>query len=667
MIFILYKLFSLDNYQEYDVVLKNSNQDKLSRDRSSDNTKFDGQGQFTTTTLNVPRRDKTVINTSDQTVLLTTTRRPEYDYVRKSKVFILLVQDEIFSNPAQALRRRIFPRRASNSKMTSSSDPLKMIDIPIHIATVIDILESHRIEYTVGTTRNGLPTSLLIDSDINPSLLQYSVIIIDDFVKYTKMGRWIRDQLDRYCRKSRIGVVTYLTPSTGSIDADIWSQVVSEAKTSKSNIMSSTKQNQQPYSSTEDEHSLADQFPLSYGSIDHRSCKNRTAKISSCLYDYQLNEKSPILRILKQRPDFILPGPLAVNVDKRAWYSMSSNHITYEPLTWARLVQPAQEASRIKRKSAPIGSGRMNTQSVDYHNGLVHLGDPSVPVPSGNQSLFTSGQKETQSRKDQDNRRQLHDDIENELMLMMYDDIDAHSSPNKTGEDGGAMIHNELSDYDANESVGNRLDNVANISGQIEQREILSMYDRGLYDGIRRVIFGGTNEHWLDRILLLDSIEHLSGGKILSPLDRFVQIDIDDIFVGERGTKLTQSDVDALVRVQAMFAKRIHGGFKFNLGFSGKFYKRGLEAEQAGDESLVSAASNFTWFCHTWSHSKAHLRNDSEAIETELRKNLVFAQAHNLPIIGYPSDLGALNELDLSCRNSLPATYAVAPHHSGGK
>ena len=74
------------------------------------------------------------------------------------------------------------------------------------------------------------------------------------------------------------------------------------------------------------------------------------------------------------------------------------------------------------------------------------------------------------------------------------------------------------------------------------------------------------------------------------PLQRYIQIDIDDIFVGERGTRLRPVDVDALID----FQKRIQfliPDFKFNLGFSGKFYHRGFPEENEGDDYIISKSS----------------------------------------------------------------------------
>jgi heparan sulfate N-deacetylase/N-sulfotransferase NDST2 len=68
--------------------------------------------------------------------------------------------------------------------------------------------------------------------------------------------------------------------------------------------------------------------------------------------------------------------------------------------------------------------------------------------------------------------------------------------------------------------------------------------DRGLYDGVRRILFGNGFKFWLHRLLFMDSLSYLSHGLLSQPLDRYVLVDIDDIFVGQPGTRVTAADVD---------------------------------------------------------------------------------------------------------------------------
>lgn len=70
-----------------------------------------------------------------------------------------------------------------------------------------------------------------------------------------------------------------------------------------------------------------------------------------------------------------------------------------------------------------------------------------------------------------------------------------------------------------------------------------AIIDKGENDGIWRVFFGHNFSFWLHSLMLLDSISYLSHGKLSLGLDRNIQIDIDDIFVGAQGTRMKAEDV----------------------------------------------------------------------------------------------------------------------------
>lgn len=59
--------------------------------------------------------------------------------------------------------------------------------------------------------------------------------------------------------------------------------------------------------------------------------------------------------------------------------------------------------------------------------------------------------------------------------------------------------------------------------------------DHGHLDSIQRVIFGSGLRFWLHRLLFLDALSYLSHGQLSLSLERMLLVDIDDIFVGERG------------------------------------------------------------------------------------------------------------------------------------
>ncbi|GAB0094252.1 Bifunctional heparan sulfate N-deacetylase/N-sulfotransferase [Sergentomyia squamirostris] len=167
--------------------------------------------------------------------------------------------------------------------------------------------------------------------------------------------------------------------------------------------------------------------------------------------------------------------------------------------------------------------------------------------------------------------------------------------------------------------------------------------DHGKFDGIQRVLFGAGLRFWLHRLLFLDALSYLSHGQLSLSLDRMILVDIDDIFVGERGTRLKPDDVQALIASQ----KRIAGlvpGFKFNLGFSGKYFHHGNHDENLGDDMLLRNVDHFNWFSHMWNHQQPHLYDNLTNLIADMMLNKDFARDRGIPV-----DSG----------------YSVSPHHSG--
>lgn len=167
--------------------------------------------------------------------------------------------------------------------------------------------------------------------------------------------------------------------------------------------------------------------------------------------------------------------------------------------------------------------------------------------------------------------------------------------------------------------------------------------DHGLFDGIQRVLFGNGLKFWLHRLLFLDSLSFLSHGQLSLSLNRMILVDIDDIFVGEKGTRLQPDDVQALIATQQRI-ESIVPGFKFNLGFSGKYFHHGNREENLGDDMLLRNVKHFNWFSHMWNHQQPHLYDNLTTLISEMQLNKEFARAK-----GIPTNSG----------------YSVSPHHSG--
>ncbi|XP_023373960.1 bifunctional heparan sulfate N-deacetylase/N-sulfotransferase 4 isoform X2 [Otolemur garnettii] len=167
--------------------------------------------------------------------------------------------------------------------------------------------------------------------------------------------------------------------------------------------------------------------------------------------------------------------------------------------------------------------------------------------------------------------------------------------------------------------------------------------DLGLHDGIQRVLFGNNLNFWLHKLIFIDAISFLSGKRLTLSLDRYILVDIDDIFVGKEGTRMNVKDVKALLETQNLLRTQV-ANFTFNLGFSGKFYHTGTEEEDEGDDLLLRSVDEFWWFPHMWSHMQPHLFHNESSLVEQMILNKDFALEHGIPI-----NMG----------------YAVAPHHSG--
>uniref|UniRef100_A0A8C6Y842 [heparan sulfate]-glucosamine N-sulfotransferase n=1 Tax=Naja naja TaxID=35670 RepID=A0A8C6Y842_NAJNA len=167
--------------------------------------------------------------------------------------------------------------------------------------------------------------------------------------------------------------------------------------------------------------------------------------------------------------------------------------------------------------------------------------------------------------------------------------------------------------------------------------------DLGLHDGIQRVLFGNNLNFWLHKLIFVDAIAYLTGKRLCLTLDRYILVDIDDIFVGKEGTRMKMSDVEALLNTQNKL-RALVPNFTFNLGFSGKFYHTGTDEEDEGDDMLLKNRKEFWWFPHMWSHMQPHLFHNVTVLAEQMKLNKQFALEH-----GIPTDMG----------------YAVAPHHSG--
>lgn len=75
-----------------------------------------------------------------------------------------------------------------------------------------------------------------------------------------------------------------------------------------------------------------------------------------------------------------------------------------------------------------------------------------------------------------------------------------------------------------------------------EQATVL--LDDGRRDGVKKVFFGGGFPFFLHTMLFMDSLEYLSPvSPVAFSLERYLQIDVDDIFIAKSGIRMKKKDV----------------------------------------------------------------------------------------------------------------------------
>jgi len=200
-------------------------------------------------------------------------------------------------------------------------------------------------------------------------------------------------------------------------------------------------------------------------------------------------------------------------------------------------------------------------------------------------------------------------------------------------------------------------------SSNPDDRHVTVLQDSGGKDSIPKVLFGigrsnvsnrggkmdkksksnsRTFVHWLQKLLFVDAIHWTGRGRVFQlPLTRHIQVDIDDVFVGKNRLLLT--DVKRMLESQETIAN-IVPGFRYNLGFSGRSFKSGSEAENMADDYLIDNRDRFWWFPHDWNHIQPHLFDNATTLEHHMQHNKQFAEDHRLDINN---------------------NYSVSPHHSG--
>ena len=76
-----------------------------------------------------------------------------------------------------------------------------------------------------------------------------------------------------------------------------------------------------------------------------------------------------------------------------------------------------------------------------------------------------------------------------------------------------------------------------------ERTKVAMLLDDGKASGIKRIFTTLTSAFFLNSLLFLDALKYLSVLPARYTLKRYIQVDIDDIFIGKSGLRLKRSDV----------------------------------------------------------------------------------------------------------------------------
>lgn len=69
------------------------------------------------------------------------------------------------------------------------------------------------------------------------------------------------------------------------------------------------------------------------------------------------------------------------------------------------------------------------------------------------------------------------------------------------------------------------------------------LLDSGRKDGVKRVFFAGGFPFFVHTMLFLDSLDFLTSKSLTFSLNRYLQVDMDDVFIGSTGLRLRREDV----------------------------------------------------------------------------------------------------------------------------
>ncbi|GFO16426.1 bifunctional heparan sulfate n-deacetylase/n-sulfotransferase [Plakobranchus ocellatus] len=171
---------------------------------------------------------------------------------------------------------------------------------------------------------------------------------------------------------------------------------------------------------------------------------------------------------------------------------------------------------------------------------------------------------------------------------------------------------------------------------------VVAVRDTGLIDGIHRIILGNDPEFFLNFIIAMDGLAFLSHGRLALPMERMVQVDVDDMFVGVSTVRTKPKDAEAMVECNKRIRQYVPN-FKLFLGFTGAMFLWGGDDADEGERMMIDYAQEFIWFNHLYRHELLYI-TPTDRISGAMSKNAVFGKEKNLPVV---------------------KEYMILPHHAG--
>lgn len=216
---------------------------------------------------------------------------------------------------------------------------------------------------------------------------------------------------------------------------------------------------------------------------------------------------------------------------------------------------------------------------------------------------------------------------------------------------GGTTIHKKMYGRFLTVNSGTGYQSlIRSTSGSEEGTTVL--LDRGHFDGVRRIFFGiDFSQFWLAHVIFLDCLQWLSPIALPLGTDRWVGIDIDDIFLpvpaNHGAVKMQGTDVEALLHAQQSISTQTGNQFRFHLGYNSDWFEKtfsGQREDVEGDRKFVQNRGEFYWFDHLPAHQKSSKYSQAE-LETLMKKSKKWAAEHGI--------------------EDLIGKYHVPPYHDG--